>query len=396
MVPPGLNLLATQVSVACRWPTKLAEITRDGLSKLHARRLALSFLIRPTRNNLMPTLREIGWTPFFESQRREADMALLPARVSAHFGSQLHLLAEQGEITVPIQLAESVGPLAVGDWLLLDAESHRVQWRLDRKTELGRKAAGTGHEHQLIAANIDTLFIVSSCNQDFNRSRLERYLALTLEAEAVPIVVLTKADLCDHPHDLRREAEQLHKGLLVELVDARDSAQVQVLESWCGIGKTVGLLGSSGVGKSTLANSLGAGELATSGIREADGKGRHTTTVRSLHRIRPGGWLLDTPGMRELQLTDCEGGVAELFQDVLELAEQCRFRNCSHQGDEGCALLAAVRDGKLDERRFHNFLKLLAEQAINAKSLMQRRQESRKFGRMYKSIMAHKRKTRGQ
>ena len=156
----------------------------------------------------------------------------------------------------------------------------------------------------------------------------------------------------------------------------------------------MGLLGSSGVGKSTLANTLGAASLATGGIREADGKGRHTTTVRSLHRIATGGWLLDTPGMRELQLADCEDGVTELFQDVVDLAEQCRFSDCSHRGDAGCALEAAVAEGSLEERRLKNYLKLLAEQAKNAKSLMERRQDGRKFGRMIKSALAHKRRTR--
>jgi ribosome biogenesis GTPase len=342
------------------------------------------------------TLPELGWNSFFEQQVPETRAAYLPARVSAHFGSQLHLLTAAGEIVIPTQLAEAAGPVAVGDWLLMDSKSRRVQLRLERRTELGRKAAGTGLEHQLIAANIDTLFIVSSCNQDFNLSRLERYLAIALEADAVPVVVLTKADLCDHPNELRRQTEQLHAGLLVEPLDARNSRQVQVLEAWCGVGKTVGLLGSSGVGKSTLANALGAGELATRGIREADGKGRHTTTVRSLHRIRSGGWLLDTPGMRELQLADCEDGVTELFRDVLELAEQCRFRDCSHKGNDGCALQAALEHGELDERRYKNFLKLLSEQAKNAQSLMERRGANRKIGRMYKSVLDHKRKTRGR
>ena len=192
------------------------------------------------------SLREIGWSPFFEQQlnelpiEQESIASLRPARVSAHFGSQLLLLSEDGEIALPIQLADACGSVTVGDWLLLEPDSRRARCCLERRTLLGRKAAGAGVDHQLIAANIDTLFIVSSCNQDFNLSRLERYLALALDAEAVPVVVLTKADLCEHPDDLRRQAENLHAGLLVELLDARDPQQAAVLNDWCGVEKRWG------------------------------------------------------------------------------------------------------------------------------------------------------------
>lgn len=340
------------------------------------------------------TLRELGWRPFFEQQLTDETGDWLPARVSAHFGSQLMILTESGEVPVPRQLTESCGPVAVGDWVLVEPQTFRFRRRLERMTEFGRKAAGTAMQHQLIAANVDTMFIVSSLNHEFNLSRLERYLALTLEADAVPVVVLTKADLCDDVAERCRQAQQLHSGLLVEIMDARDSQQASVLAAWCGEGKTVGLLGSSGVGKSTLARTLGGGDLATGSVRAADSKGRHTTTVRSLHRIVGGGWLLDTPGMRELQLTDCEEGVAELFTDVFELAERCRFRDCAHRGDVGCALEAAVEAGELEQRRMTSFLKLQAEQAKNAQSLMDRRQADRKLGRFYKSVLANKRKTR--
>lgn len=344
------------------------------------------------------SLKELGWKPCFEQQLSDlcfgSPFNCVPARVAAHFGSQLLLLAERGEIFVPIQLADSCGPVAVGDWVLIENDTHRCRFRLDRQTELCRKAAGTASQHQLIAANIDTLFVVTSCNQDFNLARLERYLALVLESDAVPIVVLTKADLCEELADLRRQAEQLHTGLLVECVDARDPQQVSVLQTWCSKGKTVGLLGSSGVGKSTLANSLGAGKLATAEIRVQDGKGRHTTSHRSLHRLSSGGWLLDTPGMRELQIVDCEEGVAELFQDILALAGQCRFRDCAHQEDLGCAIRTAVENGDVEARRLASFLKLQAEQAKNAQSLMERRRDQRKTGRLYKSIISGKRQSR--
>lgn len=341
-------------------------------------------------------LRMLGWKPFYAQQLPTDDsQELLVARVSAHHGGQIALIGDQGEFSIPTQLTESVGELTVGDWLLLDAHDHRAVERLERQTLLYRKASGEEVKPQLIAANVDTIFIVSSCNEEFNLSRIERYLALALQSEATPVVILTKADLVETPADYRRQVEQLHRGLLVETLDARDPAQASILTDWCGRGQTVALLGSSGVGKSTLAGALGVVGLATGEIREQDGKGRHTTTSRSLHRLACGGVLVDNPGMRELQLPACEQGVKELFEDVLEITEQCRFTNCNHDGDAGCAVTAAVDAGELDQRRFNSFMKLLAEQAHNSRSLADRRQRDRQFGKMCKSIMAEKRRQRG-
>lgn len=340
-------------------------------------------------------LRAIGWKPFFHQQVHPDELeASVVARVSAHNGSQVLLLGEAGEFRVPVQLAESVGEIAVGDWLILNADDNRAIRRLERQTLLFRKASGEEVKPQSIAANLDTIFIVSSCNEDFNLSRIERYLALAMQAGTVPIVVLTKADLCENPAALRRQAEQLHEGLLVETIDARQSAQADVLKAWCGSGQTAALLGSSGVGKSTLANALGAGSLAVGEIRNKDGKGRHTTTSRSLHLLPSGGVLVDNPGMRELQLPACDDGITDLFDDVIQIAADCRFRNCNHEGDAGCAVTAALESGRLDERRYASFQKLNLEQAHNSRSLADRRERDRKTGRMYKSIIAGKRRLR--
>ena len=340
-------------------------------------------------------LRNIGWKPFFERQDPLDGLeAAIVARVSAHYGSQVLLLGESGEFQVPVQLAESASDIAVGDWLVLNAADHRAIKRLERHTLLYRKASGEEVKPQAIAANIDTIFIVSSCNEDFNLSRIERYLALTIQSGATPVVVLTKSDLCSDPAALRREAEQLHSGLLVECVDARQSEQTEVLNSWCGPGQTVALVGSSGVGKSTLANAMGAFNLATGEIREKDGRGRHTTTSRSLHLLPSGGILVDNPGIRELQLPACEEGVMDVFEDVVVLAADCRFSDCSHDGDAGCAVVAAVESGDLDKRRYTNYLKLLAEQARNSKTLAERREDDRKLGRFYKSVLKDKRRRR--
>lgn len=344
---------------------------------------------------LPDNLTAAGWKPFFQQQLQDETSAdVQPARVAAHFGSQVLLMAGEGEFRVHSTLAESAGEVAVGDWILVD-QQHRAVQRLERQTVLQRRPPGKTSSPQLIAANVDTIFIVSSCNQDFNLSRIERYLALALQSGATPVVVLTKSDLCENPRDLQRQVEKLHLGLLVEAIDARDPQQTAVLQPWCRTGQTVALLGSSGVGKSTLTNTLGGSNLPTSGIREKDGKGRHTTTSRSLHRLAAGGVLLDTPGMREIQLLDCETGVADLFEDIMQLAAHCRFDDCKHAGDAGCAIIEAVENGDLDERRFASFQKLLAEQAHNARSLAERRERDRGFGRMYKSVIKEKRRQRG-
>ncbi|MCA9170336.1 MAG: ribosome small subunit-dependent GTPase A, partial [Planctomycetales bacterium] len=327
-------------------------------------------------------LRAIGWKPCFELQVSvEMLESNVVARVAAHYGSQLLLMGEAGEFRIPVQLAESVGDVTVGDWLVLAARDYRVVQRLERQTLLLRKASGEEVKPQLIAANLDTIFIVSSCNEDFNLSRLERYLALALQTGATPIVVLTKADLSSDPASLRRQVERLHAGLLVETLDAREATQAETLKAWCGPGQTVALLGSSGVGKSTLANALGAFGLATGEIREQDGKGRHTTTSRSLHQLPSGGVLMDNPGIRELQLPACEAGILDVFSDIVELAAHCRFHDCRHAGDEGCAIAAAIEAGEIDERRFVSYQKLQAEQAHNSRTLAERRERDRKLGK---------------
>ncbi|CAH1576241.1 Small ribosomal subunit biogenesis GTPase RsgA 2 [Vibrio jasicida] len=336
-------------------------------------------------------LKLLGWKPFFQQQLTLDDYEdTLFARVIAHHRSGYVVVSEQGETHLPIQA--SLPSMTVGDWVILN---HQQQFSrlLERRSLFSRKAAGSKVAEQLIAANVDTVFIVCSVNHDFNLSRIERYLTLVNEADVEPVIVLTKADLCDDVDELKTQVQRLDPLLMVESVNGLDESSVSKLMSWCGEGQTVAFIGSSGVGKSTLVNTLlGEQEQETGGIREDDSKGRHTTTSRSIHLLPSGGVLMDTPGMREIQLTDCEAGVSETFSDIEALAEQCRFGDCQHQTEPGCAVQAAIEDGTLEMRRFTNYQKLLREQAHNGATLVKKRAQSKQFGKMVRNVVGEKRK----
>jgi ribosome biogenesis GTPase len=344
------------------------------------------------------TLADFGWNNFFASQVELGETSA-PVRVMAVHRDRLHVAgpAIDTQILPFVETPDDEEAFAtVGDWLLLDVQTGRPRRLLRRRSLFKRRAAGTGRKLQLIAANVDTLFIVSSCNQDFNPARLERFLALAKEAEVTPIVVLTKADMADNAGDFVRDAGKLLNGLLVEAVDARDAESVACLTPWCARGQTVALLGSSGVGKSTLVNTLTGERLETQGIREDDAKGRHTTTGRALHRLPAGGWLMDTPGMRELQLTDVGAGLDEVFADVVSIARNCRFSDCRHETEPGCAIQAAIGSGELEAARIKRWRKLAAEEAFNSESLAERHARARAFGKMARSAMVEKRARRGE
>lgn len=329
-------------------------------------------------------LPDMGWTPFFQSQIEiEEYDNLTPVRVTEVHRNALETTGQSGQMRLPMTGELIDHGVAVGDWIVTNNETGLPVRVLERKTLLKRRASGDEPSAQLIAANVDTLFIVSSCNADFNIARLERYMALARQAQIEPAIILTKADLCDDPTDYRGRAESALRDVIVETVVATDPDVAKQLESWCSKGLTVALLGSSGVGKSTLINALtGAGRL-TQDIREDDAKGRHTTTRRSMHRTPAGGWVIDTPGMRSLRLTDVAEGVDMVFADVAELAQGCKFRDCEHDSEPGCAIRAAIEAGDLDPARLMRWQKLQREDARHTETLAQSRERTRTLGKMH-------------
>ena len=338
-------------------------------------------------------LESLGWRPFFAAQLSDAG-TLRPARVVAVHRGRVEVIGVGFEAAVALTGNSAGLGITVGDWVLLDPDDPALRERLHRFSLFRRRAAGTSGELQLIAANVDTLFIVTSADRDFNVARLERYLAIAHDAGVFPVVVITKADTVDSIDDFRREAAKLSTGLLVESMDARDPEQVAVLKPWCETGQTVALLGSSGVGKSTLVNSLSGAGQATREVRGKDQRGRHTTTRRSMHRLRHGGWLIDTPGMRELQLVDVADALEDVFSDIVELATRCRFTDCGHAGEPGCAVQSALDSGRLDGDRLRRYHKLQAEERRNSASLAERRARDRSTGKFYKSVLAAKKHQR--
>jgi ribosome biogenesis GTPase len=310
----------------------------------------------------------LGWNAHFSEQ--------LSAEEAAHHHPVRVMAVHRGKIAVAGAALQSlIDPHipgaqpaddhpTVGDWLLIDDATLQPVRVLRRMNLFKRRSPADPRTEQMIAANVDTVFIVASCNQDFSVARLERYLVLAREVGVQPVVILTKADLTDTPEAFAAAVRAIEPDLLVETVNGRDPADVIRLASWCPFAQTLAFLGSSGVGKSTLVNTLrGSDSIATQAIRDHDGTGRHTTTVREMHRLEHGGWLLDLPGMRELQLAEAATGIAEVFDDFILAAQDCRFSNCAHGAEPGCAVQAGIAAGVLASVRFERWRKLAAEES---------------------------------
>jgi len=331
-------------------------------------------------------LARIGWRagPLPDDAPADASVARVVAQHRA--GYEIHDgTAAFNAQPAPRFLKRGIDPTerpAVGDFVLIvPATPPQIERVLPRRTVLSRAAAGERHERQLIAANIDSVIVMNGLDGDLNAARIERYLVLIGESGATPVVVLTKADRAENADAAVAALRVRAPHVEILAINAKSSESIAPLLRYLGPGDTAVLVGSSGVGKSTLTNTLlGEARQATKAVRENDSRGRHTTTHRALIMLPSGGCLIDTPGMREIKLTGEEDLAEGQFADIEALAQQCRFGDCSHQSEPGCAVRAALEDGRLDPERWQNYLKLRGELAAAADSLeaqMRRKGEAR-------------------
>ena len=355
----------------------------------------------------MPTLESFGWDARFaeafdrDLETKGGNKRLEAARVSWNVREHYRLQGVDGELAAKpsgrSRYAESLA--VVGDWVVVErgvGETSRIVHCLPRRTKLSRKVAGDRTVEQVVAANIDVVMIVAGLDGDFNLRRLERMIAMAWDSGATPLVVLNKSDLADDADAAVASTRAIAAGVEVVPLSAKTTAGIEVLRALLDPERTAIMIGSSGVGKSTLLNSLCGGEvMRTSDVREHDDRGRHTTTHRELIRLPGGSLLIDNPGIRELQLwSDDEPSLEESFADILELAASCRFRDCGHEAEPGCAVRAAVDAGTLASDRLANMRAMQSE--LRYLELRQddatRRRIERKQGQFYKSVQSAKSK----
>ena len=330
-------------------------------------------------------LEDLGWDAFFADAFRPYEgEGLIPARVAARHHGPCELLTEHGRIGgLPAGKLEGLDLPVAGDWVAvrkLDGERKGiVEAILPRRTTFTRKEAWRRTVAQVVAANVDTIFLVSAFGQDLNPRRLERYLTAAWDSGANPVIVVNKRDTSLDPEPDLAEVDAIAFGIPVLAVSAATGAGLEELEPYLGRGRTVALLGSSGVGKSTLINRLAGRELLPTAETSKGGRGRHTTTNRELVPLPGGALLLDTPGMRELALWADESVLDSTFTEIAELAAACRFADCTHLHEPGCAVQAAIANGSLDAERFESYLKLQRElRALELKKDARLRSEARK------------------
>lgn len=356
-------------------------------------------------------LKKLGWDSFFDRHLAEisdnvrGEYDFMAGRVSAVHSNLCQVLTEKGEITAAISGkvrdgiandvvftgAEVVFP-AVGDWvLMIPDEKHNsgiIRMVLSRKSKFSRKAAGSVSQEQVIAANIDFAFIVASLNADLNLSRVERYLVTAWNSGAAPVILLNKADLCPIADEKVSEIEAIAPGVAVHAVSAMNRQGLQQLDNYLTYGKTAVFIGSSGVGKSTIVNRLlGSDIIKVKEISDYKDKGHHTTTSREMYLLENGGIVIDTPGMRELQLWEGENGLSGTFEDIQEIASLCRFSDCRHQNEPECAVRVALENGTIERVRYKNYQKLQRELKFQESrtNLKLRMEESKKWKNIAKA-----------
>jgi ribosome biogenesis GTPase len=326
----------------------------------------------PHTNDNLYHLRKMGWSSHFQAQWEPSSKdGVVPARVVGVCKNSFRTSDGKDEWRAPLagrlkHDADGLYP-ATGDWVLMaDAVISRV---LVRKNALSRGASGTRHKQadqpqreQVIAANLDTVFIVSGLDRDFNLRRIERYLTLVYNCGLTPAIILTKADLHRDPEPFASEVEAIAFGVPIHLVSASDDACLTALEPYLSFGRTITMVGSSGAGKSTLVNRLYGDTIQLTGaISTHGGKGKHTTTSRDLIRMPQGGMVIDNPGIREIAFWDVDQGIGTAFPDIEALGRECRFANCSHAHEPGCRVLEAVDEGEIPRDRLENYRKMKRE-----------------------------------
>lgn len=325
---------------------------------------------------LSMTLKELGWSDFFAELWQEgfASDDVVPGRVFETHRGFYTVWSESGKVEAPARgklIRDPATRPVTGDWVALETDPPTVRGTLSRKTQVVRKAPGEETASQVLAANVDTIFIVAGLDRDFNPRRIERFLVIAFESGARPVVVLNKSDVCPDAAVRVAEIEEIAHGAPVFLTSAHLNQGIDKLRSQLKPGDTAGFMGSSGVGKSHLINCLlGTDERAVGAVRESDGRGRHTTVGRDLLLADDGWLLMDLPGVRAVEPWSAKG-VDQTFSDIEELIAQCRFRDCSHGSEPGCAVASALADGSLDKERYENYLKVQED----LKKLIKRQKE---------------------
>lgn len=346
----------------------------------------------------------LGWNSFFAKHFAPySQPEYQGGRVAAEYKHVYLIYTEKGEI-----LAEVSGKFryqakgrqdfpTVGDWVVISSGLEReraiIHAILPRQSKISRKVAGKVTEEQLIAANMDTVFLVNALNNDFNLRRMERYLTLVWESGASPVIILSKADLCANIEEKLRQVESIAYGVPIYVLSSLREEGLDSLKPYLSEGKTAVLLGSSGAGKSTLINKLAGEQIQkVQEIREKDHHGRHTTTYRELIILPQRGLIIDTPGMRELQLWDSGEGLGETFEDIEFYASHCRFNDCQHQTEPGCAVRKAIEEGNLDYARYESYLKLQKELAYLSRKTNQQEYlaEKEKWKKIHQQLKKNK------